>query len=152
MDILEVYNNGIEEVDDSIKIARYMSYEKLEKLTKGKMFFTNCEKFQDDYERKTIAYAKYKNQLAYDITKKIQKSLNEKCIAYASCWTKYSGEDAALWKIYDSSKNGCCIITTVGKLKEEINKYNKNILIGEVLYEKEGGVGVPWIDIQDVAG
>ncbi len=144
--ILKINNSDLKEMDNSIRLARYFSYNKLKDIVNNQLYFCNCELFDDDNERKRIDKGRYKNSKALDISEKINKHLMNKCRAYVSCWTLFDSENVALWKIYDKNSTGACVVTTVGKLKEQLEP---NILIGNVLYDEK--INIPLIDIEGVA-
>lgn len=144
--ILIINNSDLKEVDGSTPVARYIPYKYLEDLINNQLYFRNCELFTDDNERKRLDRGNFKNSRALNIASKTNGSLKSNCRAYVSCWTLFDkGENFALWKIYDKKGTGACIVTTVRKLKEQLNP---NILIGRVDYDEK--VNIPWLDITGV--
>lgn len=144
--ILKINRSDLKQLDNSTRVARYFSYNRLKDFVNNQLYFCNCELFDDNNERKRIDRGKYKNNVALNIAKKINEDLMNKCSVYVSCWTLYDSENVALWKIYDKENTGACVITTVGKLKEQLNS---NILIGKVIYDEFANI--PWLDIEGVA-
>jgi len=138
MQIHEVENvYGLGKVDDNIPIARYYSREKLEKLLEERsLWFSNAEKFSDSKER-TIPEGFYSERFKPSQKEEYQKiadSRKKYIKAYISCWTKFDSENYALWKIYDTKSSGACLVTTVGKLRAELEKNRKDIITTEVEY------------------
>lgn len=146
--ILKIYNaSNLKELDNSTRVARYFSYEKLKDIVYNqRLYFCNCELFTDDNERKRIDRGRFKNSLASDIVIRITENLKSKCRAYVSCWTLFDSENVALWKIYDKYSTGACIVTTIGQLKEHLGQ---DTLISKVIYEEKAIV--PILDIEGVA-
>lgn len=132
--ILKINKSDLKNLDGLTKIARYIPYKYLKDFVNDKLYFRNCELFDDNNERKRIDRGKYKNSIALEITEKISENTKGKCRAYVSCWTLFNeGENAALWKIFDRKSTGACIVTSVEKLKKQLES---NILIGSVIYEE----------------
>ena len=144
--ILKINSSNLRELNNSERVARYYPYEYLKAIVDDKLYFRNCELFDDDNERKHPERAKFLNKAALDITVKIHHHLKDKCRAYVSCWTLFDNENVALWKIYDKGSNGACVVTTIGKLKEQLGQ---DILINKVIYDEH--VFSPFIDIDGVA-
>ena len=142
---------GIDDVSDDIIIARYFTREKLEILVdKQELWFANIEKFTDKKER-TIPDGFFNNftQAQKSYYKKLHTLLDEKRKAYISCWTKFDAENYALWKIYDKCSNGACLITTVGKIKEALEKIRADVIVTEVEYvdleDRTKKYNLPWV-------
>lgn len=136
-------------LEDDTKIARYMGEEKFTKnLTKRGIWFTNTKQFDDNHER-TLAPYILEGKIN-PIVGKIAERTASKCNAYVSCWTNFKkGENAALWKIFDTKSDGVCIISTVGQLKEQLEKefHLKNV-VGAVDYDEKNA---PMLNIEKVA-
>ncbi|MPM56996.1 hypothetical protein SDC9_103813 [bioreactor metagenome] len=145
--ILKINSNDLKELSGSMRVARYFTYDKLKDIIDNeRLYFHNCELFDDDNERKRIERGRYKNQKARRISIKIHNALINECKAYVSCWTIFEDENAALWKIYDNTSTGACIVTTVEKLRKQLDQ---NILIGQVSYEENANI--LFIDIEGIA-
>jgi len=123
-----------------MKIARYFTYEKLNKMINiPGIWFSNSKNLSDNLER--ALPKKYLERFELNDTaeaySKISKFKNLYISSYISCWTEYTNENYALWEIYDPQKNGACLITTIGKLLEQFEKsfvVNDYIVTSKVEY------------------
>lgn len=146
--ILKILNSDIKELDENMKIARYMGRGKFDKIMQDKsMWFSNITEFLDNKERQPTII-KSSSPRGKEIIKKITNHLIKKCEVYVSCWTKFIHENYAMWKLYDKNSDGVCIVTTVGKLKEQLPD---NVILDEVKYDQGDGVMVPNIYPEGVA-
>lgn len=147
--ILKIFNSDIKELDENMKIARYMGREKFDKIMQDRsMWFSNITEFLDNKERQPTII-KSSSQRGKEIIENIMNHLKEKCEVYVSCWTKFNQENYAMWKLYDKNSDGVCIVTTIGKLKEQLPQ---NVVLDEVRYDQGSGVIVPNIYPEGVAG
>lgn len=115
-----------------MKLYRYMSYYKLETLFQnGDLYMSNTKTITDNHEREIPE--SFFNGWPRDQAehyKKLSEIINKNVFAYLSCWSTRK-DDYALWKIYDSDKNGCMVETTLGRLMEQLK------LNGLVFYKVE---------------
>lgn len=146
-----IHTMGIDEINDSTQIGRYLSREKLIKLINNQeIWFSNADTFPDKNERKIPEgfFANF-NTEAEEGYRRINDAFNIAVKAFVSCWTKFDEDNYALWKIYDKDSNGVCIVTTVGKLKNEINKSRKDMIMCEVEYvnmeDRTKKLDRPWL-------
>lgn len=147
--ILKILHSDIKELDENMKIARYMGRKKFYDIIRDKsMWFSNITEFLDNKERQPRTI-KSSSQRGKEIIENIMNHLIEKCEVYVSCWTKFNQENYAMWKLYDKNSNGVCIVTTIGKLKEQLPQ---NVVLDEVRYDQGSGVIVPNIYPEGVAG
>lgn len=120
-------------ISDDTPIYRYMSYYKLKNLLEeSKLYFSNTKTNTDNRERQ-IPDQCYKGYLqdAKEYASRTNNAIQEVVQSYLSCWT-IAGDSYALWKLYDSSVDGCRICTTFGELKKQME--NKNVAFFKVQY------------------
>ena len=138
------------QIKDDMKIARYMSESKFVKnLDSQSIWFSNTKQFDDNHERTLDPY-KLEGWNGKIVQKISEKTASESS-AFVSCWTNFEkGENAALWKIFDKDSNGVCIISTVGQLREQLEKELPfKTVIGKVGYGREGYA--PMLNVAEVA-
>lgn len=142
---------GIDDIDSDVRIGRYFSRDKLTILLKfQEIWFSNADTFLDKNERKIpdgfFANFNEEAEMGY---RRINDIFNNVVKAFVSCWTKFDEDNYALWKIYDKESCGVCIVTTVGKLKNEINKSRKDMIMCEVEYvnmeDRTKKLDRPWV-------
>ncbi|WP_238656071.1 hypothetical protein [Paenibacillus piscarius] len=132
------------EVDEELKICRYMNLPKfMSLLTNSSIFFTRADKFEDPLEGEMPEAAKkelfdkdFFNVDLYAIISKFigrevtkvglaEETINMyksyKSTTFISCWTSFQAESYALWKIYGEDY-GVAIQTNIGKLKNLIEE------------------------------
>lgn len=104
-----------------LKIARYISCNKLESmLSSNTLFFCNAFNFEDKYEGEIPlsffegwSKESEKNYRQFNILK------NKVYVPYVSCWTPYQPGNKKMWAEYageDENKDGVCIVMTVRQL------------------------------------
>lgn len=145
---------GLKKIPNELKIARYFTREKFEKLIKANsIWFSNATFFNDNRERQ-MPEAFFNGWVSEqkDFYKGIANWIDENVPVYISCWTKFDSENYALWKIYDPNSTGVCIVTTVGELIKQISR--EDVLICEVDYLNPNDMNLkidtPWVEYNDV--
>ena len=148
--MLKITNTvGLESISHDIKIARYFSRDKLDRLIKERtIWFANAKTFLDSHERQ-IPDAFFKGWPKESVNSyvKINKLKDDKISAFVSCWTVFDGENYALWKIYDPESTGVCIVTTVGELLQQVNRSDLVLCYIEYINPNkvEQRIDLPWI-------
>jgi len=110
-----------------LKIARYISYKKLESmLSSNTLFFCNAFNFEDKYEGEipSTFFEGWSNESAENY-RQFNILKNNVYVPYVSCWTPYQPGNKKMWEEYageDGNKDGVCIIE---KLKEMLEEYLK---------------------------
>jgi len=108
---------------------RYLSLERfLDLLITQELHFGRIDQFGDHFEGMwaTKDYESVKNQLGDDAANRWKEVLNmtRKHIA-VSCWHESETESAAMWQIFNTSRDGVAILTTFGKLQTELSSNTK---------------------------
>lgn len=140
-----------EEVPDNKKIARYFSREKFERLIKNNtIWFSNAKLFKDMHERQIPEsfFSKWPVESRESYIK-IDNAKTDVISAFISCWTCFESENYALWKIYNPDSDGVCIVTTVGKLKDQLKRVRDDVITCKVEYidpdDTNTQIELPWI-------
>jgi|GEM_PF-260651 len=134
-----------EDTPDSTIIWKYLSFDKfLSLLITQSLYFCRSDKFEDPYEgtisSQTLEQIKtFTDQLDYnnkeEIFEQMLSLLNaSRKMTLVNCWHINEFESDGMWKLYSNVKNSIAIQTTVGKLKEAIEKTNEDVYIGKVNY------------------
>jgi hypothetical protein len=129
-------NIKIPENPDTI-IWKYMDLSKfLDMLISGKMFMSRSDKFEDQYEGTF-------SEPTFEEIRKISEN-NPKFLDYykshrenvvISSWHTNEYESFAMWQIFTKNNEGLAIQSTIGKLKEALQKErHTEQYIGEVNY------------------
>lgn len=130
--------NNFENVDGDTRIARYFKLKRLKDFVVNKQFhLSNATQFSDNHERSVPhQFFSYYNDRAKEIHEKIEAGNNRAVQTYISCWTKFTEENYAMWKIYVPGNEGICAVTTVKKLRESISQPD-NLIVAKVEYVKQ---------------
>lgn len=129
---IKIISHDLKEIDLNQKIGRYFAGSKLNEIIfKDELWFSNAKNFKDKNERSLPMDILFKHAKAKDIAREISKYQKSQEQSYITCWTKFSTENYALWKLYVKDNDGVCLVTTVGKLMSQLPE---NVLIGEVVY------------------
>lgn len=130
--------NNFENVDGDTRIARYFKLKRLKDFVVNKQFhLSNATQFSDNHERSIPhQFFSYYNDRAKEIHEKIEAGNNRAVQTYISCWTKFTEENYAMWKIYVPGNEGICAATTVKKLRESISQPD-NLIVAKVEYVKQ---------------
>lgn len=137
------------EVDQELKICRYMNLPKfMSLLTNSSIFFTRADKFEDPLEGEmpeavkkdlfdtTIFKVEWYALLSKLIDREVtlvgaaEETINMyesfKSTTFISCWTAFQAESYALWKIYGEDY-GIAIQTNTEKLKNLIKEQGGHV-------------------------
>ena len=132
--------------DDTQVVWRYMDFTKfLSMLQYKSLFFCSCslmqkmDPFEGEYPKNNLKNLRDKKdfvQLSKEYTQKPalyrKKFLENVSI---NCWHANNTENAAMWKVYLSSKEGIAIKSTIKKLKESFNTNSEDVIyIGNIHY------------------
>jgi hypothetical protein len=135
-------------IDANEKIWRFIDFtEYVDLLDKSSLFFTRSDRFDDPFEG---CYPKTTLRLEQDrlksngrsmmeiednISKRKHKMQLSRLNTFLNSWHINEYESAAMWNLYSSTARGIAIQSTVGKLKDSLNK-NKDydIIFGRVKY------------------
>ncbi|WP_147435672.1 hypothetical protein [Halobellus sp. Atlit-38R] len=137
------------DVDETETIWRYMSLGKfISLLQKEQLWFSHRSKFEDPYEGRYSQSAAEKIQKErWDIEEPDDEDteyfVDDNADDYVTCWNIKKSQSAALWKIYVEGSNGVAIKTTVGELKNSIDRsalsqLDISIEFGRVKYHSTG--------------
>lgn len=128
---------------EDTQLARYMTLTKFLALIEGGyLFFARYDKLGDPFEGswpKSLVkawfsqvedehrrYAEVRDREAGKaepvVMAMFQNSRVLRACSAASCWHEWSGESAALWQHYSSSDSGLCVRTTVGQLRQLLDR------------------------------
>ena len=121
----------------SSTIWRYMNFEKFISLLQNKaLFFSTCFNMQklDPFEG---YYTKINNEDKKKYAKGKAKDYRELFLknTFINCWHIDTNENAAMWNIYTSGKNGLVIKSTITNLKKSFEHTNDDIYIGSIKYK-----------------
>ena len=113
--------NGEYEPKLDLKIARYISYKKLESmLSSNTLFFCNAFNFEDKYEGEIpSSFFEGWSKGSEDNYRQFNILKNKVYVPYVSCWTPYQPGNKKMWAEYageDGNKDGACIVMTVRQL------------------------------------
>lgn len=137
---------------DETSIARYMDFPKfIDLMENSELYFSNSKNFEDKFEGEIPeSYFSGWAETSREEYLKIKEAIKSVQNVYVNCWSRFESESYALWKIYTNPRNGICIKTTVGKLKNSLNNnievmsvkyidsyYDKNNRIDPAFYFKE---------------
>lgn len=118
--------------DDTV-IYRYMSFTKYAALLdKQALYFSSATDFEDGFEGSTGP------AVAPNLQSLWMRRMKQ--FILISSWQQAEHESLAMWKIYLNSDEGIALKTTVGKLKEALQKSSRPVHVGTVSYvdyEKE---------------
>ena len=134
-------------------IVKYLDITKfISLLYKQSLFFCRLDKLEDQFEGTTAKpnydirvkwYQRTNHLMDEPLTDEgILKNVEEmyefekklKAINCVNCWNKYSGESAALWKIYSDFSKGIMIKSSICKLEKALEKSDKEIRLSEIKY------------------
>ena len=119
MDIKRINSEYEPKLD--LKIARYISYRKLESmLSSNTLFFCNAFNFEDKYEGEIPSsfFEGWSNE-SVENYQQVNILKNKVYVPYVSCWTPYQPGNKKMWTEYageDGNKDGVGIVMTVRQL------------------------------------
>jgi hypothetical protein len=61
-------------------------------------------------------------------TKESRKSI------FMNCWHANDTESAAMWDLYGADEKSIAIVSTIGRMKEALEKVNRSVYLGSVVY------------------
>lgn len=104
-----------------LKIARYISYKKLDlMLSTQKLFFCNGFKFEDKYEGEIpSSFFEGWSRNSAENYRQFNILKSKIYVPYVSCWTPYQPANMEMWGKFageNGNNDGVCIVTTVRKL------------------------------------
>lgn len=127
-------------------IWRYMNFEKFISLLQNKaLFFSTCfnmqklDPFEGEYTKKNLDMLEITKKL-YELPENMRKKPKEYRElflknTFINCWHANNNENAAMWKIYASNKNGIAIKSTIKDLNKGIkNKKEYGVIISDIQY------------------
>ena len=128
-------------VNDTAKLWRYFSLPKLLHLLQTKaLYFSRVDKFNDPFEGyPTTRESRLAANTLVDPVLKVQSRLIRKC-TYASCWSQYDVENAAMWTTYGTAEGGVLVQTTFGKLASLLPS---SVYLGKVRYISDNDNDLP---------
>lgn len=131
---------------DSQVVWRYMDFTKfLSLLQYEALFFCSCslmqkmDPFEGEYTKKNLKILRNKKDFI-----KLQPKYTKKPVLYRkkflenvgiNCWHANDTENAAMWKVYLSSKDGIAIKSTIQNLKNSFSENEDDVVyIGNINY------------------
>lgn len=142
----EEKNIIIDKYDDNQVVWRYMDFTKFLSMLQYKaLFFCSCsimqkiDPFEGEYPKNSLKKLRDKKdfiQLTVEYTEKPavyrRKFLENVGI---NCWHANNTENAAMWKVYLSSKDGIAIKSTIKNLKDSFGQNTEDVIfIGNIHY------------------
>lgn len=132
--------------DTTQVVWRYMDFTKFLSMLQYKaLFFCSCalmqkmDPFEGEYPKNNLKNLRNKKAFI-----QLPKEYSQKPSVYRrkflenvgiNCWHANDTENAAMWKVYLSSKDGIAIKSTIKNLKESFNLNNEDIVyIGNIHY------------------
>lgn len=127
------------DIDNSQIIARYYSPGLVKLLvSQHAIYFHPIDKYRTDYEQgkggdpneNRAPEAQYAGSWPRDNPRQREKHerihayKKQQIKVYASCWTKFDGEDAKMWAKFGKAPGSICLITSVGKVLSSLSNAN----------------------------
>ena len=121
-----------EPVAETAKLWRYFDLPKLLALLQsGTLYFARIDQLSDPFEGyPTKEESTLAANTLLDPVLGIQSHIIRNC-AYASCWSQYDFENAAMWTTYGTTDGGVLIQTTLGTLADS---FPPSVYLGQVRY------------------
>lgn len=115
--------------EDSAIVWRYLDFEKfVDLILNQELFFCRSDKFDDPYE----GYLQLKG---FENNPEILTSDEKtKKFYFLNCWHINELQSDAMWRIFLKTNNGIAIKTTVGRIKNSLEKTPDDVFIGKVYY------------------
>ncbi|GAB6269729.1 MAG: DUF2971 domain-containing protein [Smithella sp.] len=131
------------ELTDDTILWRYLDTAKYIDFLQGReLFFCRGDQFEDKYEgsftsslKNAIEQAYRKNHIAMTY-EEFKKRLRER--VFVNCWHKSPNDSMAMWQLYGKTNLAVAVTTTVGKLREELERVRPErfLSIKKVTYVK----------------
>lgn len=132
--------------DDTQVVWRYMDFTKFLSMLQYKaLFFCSCslmqkmDPFEGEYPKNNLKNLRDKKDFV-----QLSREYTQKPAAYRrkflenvgiNCWHANDTENAAMWKVYLSSKDGIAVKSTIKNLKESFNLNEEDVVyIGNIHY------------------
>lgn len=136
----------LDKYSDNQVVWRYMDFTKFLSMLQYKaLFFCSCslmqkmDPFEGEYPKNNLKNLRDKKDFV-----QLSKEYTQKPVAYRkkflenvgiNCWHANDTENAAMWKVYLSSKDGIAIKSTIKNLKESFNINVEDVVyIGNIHY------------------
>lgn len=129
---------AIENLDDEMQIIRFMKLDKfLGILTSGSLYFARGSELGDEYEgkfpKRMMENIRDSNEdpSIYNMWEQLRK--NAQLTTYINCWFLNKKDHGHMWKKY-AGPSGVAIVSSLGRLRNEINQTASNVYIGSIKY------------------
>lgn len=141
-----INNIQLDLYDDTQVVWRYMDFTKFLSMLQYKaLFFCSCslmqkmDPFEGEYPKNNLKNLRDKKDFV-----QLSREYTQKPAAYRrkflenvgiNCWHANDTENAAMWKVYLSSKDGIAVKSTIKNLKESFNLNEEDVVyIGNIHY------------------
>jgi len=121
---------------------RYMDFTKfIAMLVAGKLYLSRLDQLGDDYEGwvpqppKNHYRGFFKETDAIRDRELKERSSNEKCRYYVSCWHANDEESDAMWKVYVKGNEGIALRTTCRNLRASLEVTPEELWLHNVEYD-----------------